>query len=218
MRPSILVILGSTRQGRQGERVAGWLMRQLERHPHADFELVDLRDWPLPFFDNPAPPVSGQYAPEARRWAEKVAAGNGYIVVTPEYNHGYPAVLKNALDHVYREWNRKPVAFVSYGAAAGGYRAAEQLRQVAGELQMVPVREQVGIPFAWTAFDEQGDLRQQGVDRAVARMVDDLLWWARALKAARAADGSSANRGEVLQERFVPSETFVAGGRPARGD
>lgn len=80
------------------------------------------------------------------------------------------------------------MAFVTYGAAAGGYRAAEQLRQVAGELQMVPIREQVGIPFPWMAFDEAGELRQPGADRAVTRMVDDLLWWAGALKAARAAD------------------------------
>ena len=188
MKPRILVILGSTRQGRQGERVSRWLMRQLERWPAAEFELVDLRDHPLPFFDNPAPPASGQYGPEAQRWAEKVSSGDGYIVVTPEYNHGYPAVLKNALDHVYREWNRKPVALVSYGGPAAGYRAAEQLRAVAVELQMVPIREQLGIPLVWMAFDADGDLRQPGVDRPLTGMVDDLLWWTGALKAARDAD------------------------------
>ena len=192
MRPRILVILGSTRQGRQGERVARWLMRRLERWPDAEFELVDLRDHPLPFFEHPLPPVSGQYAAEAQQWAEMVASGDGYIIVTPEYNHGYPAVLKNALDHVYREWNRKPVAFVSYGGAAAGYRAAEQLRAVAVELQMAPIREQLGIPLVWTAFDADGELRQPGLDRPMTGMVEDLLWWTRALKAARDADRKAA--------------------------
>jgi NAD(P)H-dependent FMN reductase len=173
------VILGSTRQGRQGENVARWLMRQLARWPGAEFALVDLRDCPLPFFDHPLPPASGQYAPEARRWAQTVASGDGYIIVTPEYNHGYPAVLKNALDHVYGEWNRKPVAFVSYGGAAAGYRAAEQLREVVVELQMAPMRAQVGIPLVWMAFDAGGEPRQPGLDRAVTGMVDDLLWWTR---------------------------------------
>ena len=188
MRPRILVILGTTRQGRQGEHVARWLMTRLARRADAEFEMVDLRDHPLPFFDHPVPPTSGQYGPEAQRWAQVIARGDGYIVVTPEYNHGYPAVLKNALDHVYREWNRKPVAFVSYGAAAGGFRAAEQLRQVAIELQLMPIREQVGIPFPWMAFDDAGEPRQSGVDRALDGMVDDLLWWAHALMAERAAD------------------------------
>ncbi len=151
MRQRILVILGSTRQGRAGAAVSRWLMDQLQRRDQVDFELVDLRDVPLPFFNHPLPPASGQFAPEVKSWAETVGAADGYVIVTPEYNHGYPAVLKNALDHVYREWNRKPVAFVSYGAAGGGYRAAEQLRSVAVELQMVPIREQLAIPFVWTA-------------------------------------------------------------------
>lgn len=120
MRPRIPVILGSTRQGRAGESVSRRLMDQLQRRDDADFQLVDLRDFPLPFFNHPLPPASGRYAPEAKSWAETVEAGDGFLIVTPEYNHGYPAVLKNALDHVYQEWNRKPVAFVSYGAAGGG--------------------------------------------------------------------------------------------------
>ncbi len=187
MKPRILVILGSTRQGRHGASVARWLMNQLASRSDADFELVDLRDYPLPFYDSPTPPAFGQYAPATERWAEKVGPADGYIIVVPEYNHSFPAVLKNALDHLYREWHRKPVAFVSYGAAAAGYRAVEQLRQVAVELQMMPIREQVGIPFVWAAFDEAGALEQPGVEGAVTRMVDDLLWWARALQAARLA-------------------------------
>jgi NAD(P)H-dependent FMN reductase len=188
MKPQILVILGSTRQGRTGERVADWLMRRLREQSAAEFTLVDLRDHPLPLFDNPHPPSFGQYAPEAEGWARLIGSADGYVFVAPEYNHGYPAVLKNALDHVYREWNRKPMAVVSYGGGpAGGFRGAEQLRQVAVELQMVPVREQLAIPVAWMAFDDSGELRQPMADETLARMVDDLVWWALALKPAREA-------------------------------
>jgi NAD(P)H-dependent FMN reductase len=184
-KPNILVILGSTREGRIGERVARWLMRQLRRWPEADFVLVDLRDYPLPIYEGPSPDHRDA---AVQRWVDKVAAADGYIVVTPEYNHGYPAALKSALDHAYQEWNRKPVAFVSYGGHAAGYRAVEQLRLVAVELQMVPIREQVAIQSPWTAFDAQGELSRSGADEAVQRMVDDLLWWARALRQARAGD------------------------------
>ncbi len=186
IKPSILVILGSTREGRVGEVVARWLMRRLDGWPEADFELVDLRDYPLPVYEGPSAP--GRRDAAVRRWKDKVAAADGYIFVTPEYNHGYPAALKSALDHAYEEWNRKPVAFVSYGGHAAGYRAVEQLRQVAVELQMVPLREQVGIQFPWTAFDAQGDMTREGAEAAVGRMVDDLLWWTRALRHARAAE------------------------------
>ena len=107
--------------------------------------------------------------------------------------HGYPAVLKSHLDAVYAPWNRKPLGIVSYGSAAGGYRAAEQLRQVAVELQMVPVREQVGLPLVWTLFDEEGRLKNaDALLPFTRRLIDDVLWWAGALKPAREA---SAGRG-----------------------
>jgi NAD(P)H-dependent FMN reductase len=170
MKPRILVILGSTREGRVGERVAHWLLRQLDGQQAAAFELVDLRDYPLPIYEGPSGERRGA---TVQRWADKVAAVDGYVVVTPEYNHGYPAALKSALDHAYDEWNRKPVAFVSYGGHAAGYRAVEQLRLVAVELQMVPIREQVAIQAPWAAFDEQGGLMRKGAEEAVRRMVDD---------------------------------------------
>jgi NAD(P)H-dependent FMN reductase len=185
MRPRVLVILGSTREGRIGEKVAHWLMRKLAVRTDADFELVDLRDHPLPIYEGPA---GDRPPPAVQRWKDTVDGADGYVVVTPEYNHGYPAGLKSALDHAYAEWHRKPVAFVSYGGHAAGYRAVEQLRLVAVELQMVPIREQVGIQAPWSAFDADGELTQGGTDEAVARMVDDLLWWARTLKHARAAE------------------------------
>ena len=98
----------------------------------------------------------------AKRWAEKIEGADGFIIVTPEYNHGYSAVLKNAIDYVYDGWNKKPVAFVSYGGPAGGSRAIEQLRQVAIELQMHPVREQVTIPYIWSALSDSGELIDEG--------------------------------------------------------
>ena len=157
----IQVIFGSTRQGRMGEKVSAWVMNQLKNIPGAEYEFLDLRDWPLPFFDEPVSPsmVPFQFIhPEGKRWSDKIQEGSGYIFITPEYNHGYPAILKNVLDYLYKEWNGKPAGFVSYGGFAGGVRASEQLVQVVNELQMITVRERVAIPAVWAAFDESGNL------------------------------------------------------------
>lgn len=186
--PHILVILGSTRQGRHGDSVADWLMGRLQARPDATCELVDLRDLALPFFDAAVPPAYGAVAPEARDWSDRVAAADGFIFVMPEYNHGYPAPLKNAIDHLFGEWAHKPAAIVSYGASGGGYRGAEQLRQVLIELKVVPIREQVGIPAIWGAFDEAGVPRHAGLDSALDTMAAELLWWATALIPARDRD------------------------------
>jgi len=146
--PKIHIIIGSTREGRFGDKLAQYLFNELAKRHDVQAELVDLRDWPLPFFDAPVAPagMAGKYSNErAKEWATKVGEGDGYIMVTPEYNHGYPAVLKNALDWVFPEWNLKPVGFAGYGNA-GGARAIEQLRQVVIELQMVPIRNAIHIP------------------------------------------------------------------------
>jgi len=188
MKPKILIIVGSTREGRQGAQVARWLMQQLAEFDDAAFELVDLRDFVLPFIGSGQPPGLDGFAGAVEHWAAHVASADGFIIVTPEYNHGYPAALKNAIDHLRDEWRRKPVAFVSYGGHAAGYRATDQLRSVVVELQMMPIREQIGIQFPWTTFDEKGELQQDGAHAAVARMVDDLLWWTLVLKQARLAD------------------------------
>jgi NAD(P)H-dependent FMN reductase len=111
----IYIILGSTREGRKGEKVAKWVHSVAASRSDLDIELVDLRDWSLPFVHNADTPASGKYNVETQKWADKIAQADGFLIVTPEYNHGYPAVLKNALDHLYAEWNGKPVAFVSYG-------------------------------------------------------------------------------------------------------
>jgi NAD(P)H-dependent FMN reductase len=193
--PRILVILGSTRQGRHGDKVVDWLMTRLYTRSDAGFELVDLRDLGLPFYDAVIPPAFGHVTPEARGWAESVANADGFIFVMPEYNHGYPAPLKNAIDHLFKEWARKPAAIVSYGASAGGYRGAEQLRQVLIELKVVPVRDQVGIPTVWSAFDEDGKIRNTAFDGAVETMAAELLWCAAALIPAREGDRQAAAAG-----------------------
>jgi NAD(P)H-dependent FMN reductase len=145
----IQIILGSTRQNRFSEKPARYIASELKKRDDVQVELIDLKDWPLPFFDEPVSPAGnqGKYANElGKKWAAKVGEADAYIFVTPEYNHGYPAVLKNALDWVFPEWNHKPVGFVGYGNA-GGARAIEQLRQVVIELQMLPIRNAIHIPL-----------------------------------------------------------------------
>lgn len=176
----ITVILGSIREGRAGEKVAKWFMEALKDSAHAQLELLDLRDYPLPLFADATPPSmrQGPHANAAvQKWLDKIAAADGFIIITPEYNHGYPGPLKNAIDYVYAEWNGKPVGFVSYGGLAAGSRAVEQLREVAVELQMIPVREQVMIPLVWQAFDANGmpehaDSLAKTADAMVAKVAE----------------------------------------------
>jgi NAD(P)H-dependent FMN reductase len=196
---SVKVILGSTREGRFGDKPAHWILGEIGQRQGVDAELLDLRDFPLPFFDRPTAPSreGGKYSsPAVTRWAEKIAPADAFVVVTPEYNHGYPAVLKNALDHLFPEWARKPIGFVSYGSV-GGARAIEQLRLVAVELQMWPIRHGIHLPLDvyLAAMKESvppnpavfAPLKNVfGTDR-VALFLDELLWAGRALKAARAA-------------------------------
>ncbi len=121
---NILVIVGSVREGRMALPVANWVMEQAAARPDLACELVDLKAWNLPFYAFAKPPAAGGYTdPLQLRWAEKIASADGYILITPEYNHGPPAVLKNALDFVYAEWNRKPVTFVGYGGTAARARS-----------------------------------------------------------------------------------------------
>ncbi len=187
----LYVILGSTRQGRFGEHPAKWITSELKKHSDITVELIDLRDWPLPFFNESISPSLNQGKYEntlAAKWAKKIGEADGFIIVTPEYNHGYSAVLKNAMDYVYPEWNKKPVAFVSYGGVSGGTRAVQQLRQVAIELQMVPIRQGVHLPFSWTYLDEKGHLKVEALkilQPQVEAMIPQLLWYTKLLKKGR---------------------------------
>jgi NAD(P)H-dependent FMN reductase len=187
----ISVIIGSTRQGRFSEKPARWIFQQLKNRGGIEAQLLDLRDFPMPFFDQPVPPAMPGRAPYendvVKKWTAEIARSDGFIVVTPEYNYGPAAVLKNALDWVYPEWNRKAVAFVSYGSAAGA-RSVQQLRETAIELQLAPVRSSVHIPVAtlWAYF-KGGDVDAGLAELEVPAkaMIDDLLWWTEALKGAR---------------------------------
>jgi NAD(P)H-dependent FMN reductase len=189
------VITGTTREGRFSERVAAWVMDRLEQHDEFEVELVDLRAHPLPFFDGTPPARSGRdYADEAvARFGRVVDRADGYVMLTAEYNHGYPAVLKNALDSTFVEWRRKPVSFVGWGNT-GGARAIEQLRAVAVEFEMAPLRHAVHVlPDVMRAILGSDHPEDPGhfasLEPRLAMMADDLVWWMRALATARAADG-----------------------------
>jgi len=191
---TIHTIVGSTRPNRFSDKPARWIHDQLKAKSGVDAELVDLRDYPLPFFDAATSParLQGDYPnPVAAAWSTKVNEADAYVIVSPEYNHGYSAVLKNALDWAFREWNNKPVAFVSYGGV-GGARAVEQLRLVAIELEMAPIRFAVHLPpeVYRAVMNEQVPVDPalfQLSQVAADRMFDQLLWWTRALKDARSA-------------------------------
>jgi NAD(P)H-dependent FMN reductase len=180
------IILGSTRPNRNGEQVAKWVLEHATRRDDAEFELIDLRDYPLPHLDEPMPPSMGQYQQEhTKQWADKIASFDGFVIVTPEYNHGTSGVLKNAIDYLYAEWNNKAVGFVSYGGV-GGARAAEHLRLVAGELQMADVRQQVALSLI-TEFEnfsvfKPGDYNLD----ALTVLLDQVIAWSAALAPLRA--------------------------------
>ena len=186
------IILGSTRPNRNGEQVAQWVYGVARKRSDADFELIDLRDYPLPHLDEGMPPSLGQYENDHTKvWAEKIASFDGFVMVTPEYNHSTSGVLKNAIDYLYAEWNNKAVGFVSYGSV-GGARAAEHLRLVAGELQMADVRQQVALSLA-TEFEnyrtfKPGDYNVAALDT----MLDQVVAWSAALAPLRVGHRKAA--------------------------
>ena len=187
----ISVIVGSTRQGRFSEKPAQWIFEHLRKRKEIEARLLDLRDFPMPFFDQAVPPSMPGRPPYpnevVQKWTAQIGASDGFVFVTPEYNYGTSAVLKNAIDWVYPEWNPKAAAFVSYGSAMGA-RAVQQLRETAIEVQMAPIRSSVPLPVAtlWAHFQD-GDVNEglAEMDQQAAAMIDDLLWWTSALKTAR---------------------------------
>jgi NAD(P)H-dependent FMN reductase len=192
--PKIAIIISTTRAARFGHNVGQWILDIARKHSGMDAELIDLRDFPMPFFDEIA---SNAWAPTqnevGQRWQKKIAEFDGYIFVCAEYNRGVPAVLKNALDYAYPEWNRKPAAFVGYGSV-GAARAIEHLRLIAVELQMAPTRTGVHIQGAdFMAVWRQGKpiSELEYLKPNADTMLDELVWWANALKAARASAFSS---------------------------
>lgn len=179
------IVLGSTRPNRNGEQVARWIEGLAARRGDAQFEWIDLKEVGLPFLDEPLSPAMGRYAkPHTRAWAARVAALDGFIFVTPEYNHGIPAALKNAIDFVYAEWNDKAAAFVSYGSA-GGVRAVESLRLVMGEVKIADVRAQVALSLH-TDFENMSVFKPaRHHEKSAGEMLDQLIAWSRAMRTIR---------------------------------
>lgn len=187
---NIHIIVGSTRPGRVGKGVAEWVLASAKKQrTDAVFELVDIADFKLPIFDEPAIPSmikdSADYTKEhTRKWSAAISNADGYIFVTPEYTHSMSGALKNAIDYLYNEWNNKAAGFVSYGAA-GGYRAVEQLRQVMGELQIADVRGQVAFSLM-SDFENYTTLKPTEFhEQRLGIMLDQLISWSEALKTVR---------------------------------
>jgi NAD(P)H-dependent FMN reductase len=185
------IILGSTRPNRNGEQVARWVFDVAKERVDAEFEVVDLRDYPLPHLDEPMPPSLGQYANDhTKDWAQKIASFDGFVIVTPEYNHSTSGVLKNAIDYLYAEWNNKAVGFVSYGSV-GAARAAEHLRLIAGELQMADVRQQVALSliteFEYFSVFKPGEYNVGALDT----LLDEVIAWSNALAPLRQTAAST---------------------------
>ncbi|HET6336866.1 MAG TPA: NAD(P)H-dependent oxidoreductase [Polyangiales bacterium] len=185
------LILSTTRTGRFADKPAEWLLDIARRRTDATFELVDLRDYPMPFFDEPRSPMMVAPTNEAAlRFGKKMAELDGYVFITAEYNHGIPAVLKNAIDYVYAQLNRKPASFVAYGNA-GGARAVEQLRLVLAEMQVASLKHTVHIgynEFVGMLMKGQTFADFPYLEDAAVKLVDDLVWWARTLRAGRSAE------------------------------
>ncbi|MFI7482931.1 NADPH-dependent FMN reductase [Kocuria sp. M1R5S2] len=180
----IAIVVGSTRPNRNAEDVARWVHEHASRRPDARYDLVDIAEQGLPLLDEPVPPSMGRYANEhTKAWSEKIASYDGFVFVTPEYNHSVPAALKNAVDYLYAEWNNKSIGFVSYGSA-GGTRAVEAWRLVAAELQMADVRAQVFLPFG-SEFDGNYFAPTEAAAQDLETVFDQVVAWAGALRSLR---------------------------------
>ena len=178
------IIIGSTRPGRAGEGVAKWVFEQAKSRKDAEFELVDLLDYNLPILDEPYPASMQQYTKDhTKKWAAKIAEFDGYIFVTPEYNHTTSGALKNALDYLYKEWHNKAAAFVSYGAI-GGARAVESLRPIMSQLKLADIGEQVMLSL-FTDFKDGACMPDPRQEKSLAALLDQLILWSTALKTIR---------------------------------
>jgi NAD(P)H-dependent FMN reductase len=180
------VIVGSTRDGRRGRAVADWYVARLADHADLDVDLIDLVDHALPVR------YTGEPHDEVDALRTRLERADAFVVVTPEYNHSYPASLKDAIDYANPEWRRKPVAFVSYGGVSGGLRAVEHLRQVFAELHAVGLRDTVSFHGPFNGFGDDGPSDAAGAQLAVDAQLTDLRWWAATLRTGRAQTLESA--------------------------
>jgi NAD(P)H-dependent FMN reductase len=189
----VKLIIGSTREGRAADLVAPWLIRALKTRDDFELEVLDLRDWDLPMFQETFATVGDMHnptfsSPTVKEWNTTIGSADAFVFLTPEYNHSLPAVLKNAIDSVFVTFGfrNKPSVCVAYsGGLAGGSRAPEHLAQIALEAEMVPLRNNVLLPFIGEAFDEAGEPKNPITNLALSILLDDLSWWGEALKSAR---------------------------------
>jgi NAD(P)H-dependent FMN reductase len=189
----IAIVVGSTRRGRRSELVAHWVAKLADKRDDAEFVVLDLAEMDLPMFDDENPPSLGKPPrdPRVKRWSAEVAACDGFVFITPEYNHSVPGVLKNAIDHLFHQWHHKAAGFVSYGSA-GGVRAAEHLRLVLAEVKVATVRSQVFLSL-FTDFvindpAEPGEFNpSEPQEPALEGMLDEVIAWSKALAPLHAA-------------------------------
>ena len=187
--PNLTIIVGSTRPGRAGLPISQWFTARAKDHGGFDVNVVDLAELDLPLLDEPNHPRLGKYSKRhTKEWSAIIDAADAIVFVTPEYNYGYPASIKNAIDYLHKEWNYKPVGFVSYGGIAAGTRAVQQLKQVLTTLRMFPVFESVNIPFHTQFLDSDGVLVPNEVmEQAADAMLNELARTEAALRPLRSA-------------------------------
>jgi NAD(P)H-dependent FMN reductase len=188
----IAIIVGSTRPGRRAVPVAEWVLRNARKRTDASFEIVDIKDFDLPVLDEPMPPSMGNYTKaHTKAWSAKIASFDGFIFVTPEYNHSISGALKNAIDFIYAEWNNKAAGFVSYGST-GGARAVEHLRGIMAEVQVADVRAHVSMSL-YTDFENFTTFKPAATHEAqLATLVDQVITWSAALKTVRQQQAAKA--------------------------
>ena len=184
---TLKIISSSTRPGRKGPAIAQWIYEKAKGHAEFDVELLDLAVIKLPFMDEPEHPRLKKYQHEhTKRWSATIESADAFIMVTPEYNFGMPATLKNALDFLFREWAKKPVGFISYGGMSGGIRSVQMLKQVVTTLSMMPLTESIAIPFFTKHINEHGLFQgDETLEKSAAVLLKELEHWATALKTLR---------------------------------
>lgn len=183
----IKILTGSVRPNRFNIQPAMWIYEIAEKRTDAEVELIDLLDINLPFLDEPMSPSQKQYSKEhTKNWSKKISEADGFIFVTPEYNHSISPVLKNAVDYLFYEWHYKPVSFISYGSLAGGSRSVEHWRGISAEIKMYDLREQIMLPNYWEHLDENGKYQfDEKHEDSANHMLDSLVFWAKTMKEAR---------------------------------
>lgn len=187
-KPVLRIIIGSTRPGRVGPSVAAWIAERARDHGGFDVQVTDLAELNLPLYDEPNHPRLRQYVNEhTKDWSALADASDAFIFVTPEYNHGFNAALKNAIDYLYHEWHHKAAGIVSYGGVSAGTRATQMLKQVLTALKIMPVPEAVNIPFVFQHLDEDKRFKStELIDASAIAMLDELQRWTEPLTALRA--------------------------------